>query len=409
MSAVEANNFASITVPNGENALWTGWPAIVKRLHRAITERCSSKPVLVVECYPGVAVEPIFRELQQRLQPTLAFQASTVFHPAPRIEKLTQSYLDESTLPLAHRHPLTLLEYFDAERLWHARREIEDLREGLVLIVGVGASLVAWGHVLVYTGLTRRDAQSRLQSDCSNLGLENQSLAASEKLRIASLVDWPVADRWKRPLITHWDFVLETKLLENPHLFDGEAVQHALQSAVQRPFRFTQSHASSTWPEQSLLLSFGDMHLELPALDLLMAQPRALLGDAALLRFGLNCPLPLLPPKLPPSPHQPLRNGDGWSEGRIVLPQQSSAIETRRLQFTRGVPQHTNGNMLVLELVNGPKLGVESPTQAFTPVVFASGQQFIVPAGVGEFILRPAGLSPEKTWVALKAFVRTAP
>ena len=412
LSTANDDKSASIAVPDGENAFWIGWPAVVERLQLAITERCSSKPILVVECYPGVDAGALFQELQQRLKPALALNASTAFHPAKRIEKLVQPYVDESNPLRAQSHTLTLLEFFDAERLWHARREIEDLRDGLVLIVGSGASLIAWGHVLVYANLTRSEARSRLsRQGCANLGLENQALATEEKLRIASHVDWPVADRWKRPLITHWDFVLDTNSVETPRLFDGEAVQRGLQLAVLRPFCFAprslENSRNPSWREENLLLSFGNAKLEMPALDLIMTQPRSLLGDAAFLRLGFDCPLPFNTQELVASPAEPLHNGDGWSEERVIPTEKADLIETIRLQFTRGVPQHTNGSMLVLELVDGPKVSVESPKEAFAPLVFHRGQMFIVPAAVGEFILRPAGLTQGLPWTVLKAFVQT--
>src|SRR5689334_3312796 len=54
VSTIEEDKSASIPVPDGEKACWIGWPALIERVQHAITERCSSKPVVVVECYPSV-------------------------------------------------------------------------------------------------------------------------------------------------------------------------------------------------------------------------------------------------------------------------------------------------------------------------------------------------------------------
>ncbi|MEI9960499.1 MAG: hypothetical protein WDM76_04995 [Limisphaerales bacterium] len=46
-----------------------------------------------------------------------------------------------------------------------------------------------------------------------------------------------MADRWKRPLIAKWDFVLDTHNFQKPKLAEGEAVREGLRQAVTRPFR----------------------------------------------------------------------------------------------------------------------------------------------------------------------------
>jgi len=427
MSTTDDDKSASIPVSDSGNACWIGWPALVERLRRAIAERCSSKPILVVECYPGVDGEAILRELQQRLKPKLALHSSTAFHHSQQIEKLIQPFVDESRLRISQNYPLTLSQFFDAERLWHARREIEDLREGLVIIVGCGASLIAWGQVLVYATLTRGEARQRLsQPDGSNLGVENRTRAAEKKHHIASRVDWPVADRWKRPLITHWDFVLEMKRVDAPTLVDGEAVQRGLQLAVQRPFTFAsrrslqnatqpdqadlndrssvtpgRSQLKSAWHEESLVLSFGEVQLELPALDLLLAQPQALLGDAAFLRFGFDCPL-FQPDQLSVRSYEPVHQEADWSEERAVLNGECRSVELRRLCFERGAPGNTGRSLMVLQLVEGETVSVESPSKAFAPLTLRRGQTSIVPAAVGEFVLRA-----KARCIILKAAIQT--
>ena len=50
---------------------------------------------------------------------------------------------------------------------------------------------------------------------------ENRTLAASLQYKRAFFVDWRVCDRWKRPLIAQWDFVLDTNDPNEPKLAEG--------------------------------------------------------------------------------------------------------------------------------------------------------------------------------------------
>lgn len=101
----------------------------------------------------------------------------------------------------------------------------------------------------------------------------------------------------------------------------------------------------------------------------------------------------------------PLQQGDGWKEERTGL-HENEFIETRRHWFTSPVEHHTEGGVNVLNVVEGDELIVESPTGAFEPFVVHYAETFIVPACVGEYVIRPYGTSEGKECGTIKAFVR---
>ncbi len=185
-------------------------------------------------------------------------------------------------------------------------------------MVGVGARLVAEGDILVYADLARWEVQNRFRRHQSgNLGVDNRQLSAGLLYKRAYFVDWRVADRWKRTLIAKWDFVLDTNKPAEPKLAEGEAVRRGLRLAVTRPFRVVPFFDPAPWggqwmkevcdldrsatnfgwcfdcvpEENSLLLGFGEVRFEIPALDLVFDQPRALLGDEVHARFGDEFPI----------------------------------------------------------------------------------------------------------------------
>ena len=185
-------------------------------------------------------------------------------------------------------------------------------------MLGCGARLIAQGNLLVYADLARWEAQLRFRRDkVSNLGVENRKLAASLQYKRAFFVDWRVCDRWKQPLLPQWDFVLDTHDRNAPKLAEGEAVRRALQAAAQRPFRVVPFFDPAPWggqwmkevcdldrsvinygwcfdcvpEENSLLLRSGQVCFEMPSLNLVFHQPRALLGEGVQARFGDEFPI----------------------------------------------------------------------------------------------------------------------
>ncbi|MDR1780032.1 MAG: class I mannose-6-phosphate isomerase [Tannerella sp.] len=82
--------------------------------------------------------------------------------------------------------------------------------------------------------------------------------------------------------------------------------------------------------------------------------------------------------------------GDGWTEERTGL-HEREFIETRRHWFTKPVLHHTAGGVNVLNLVEGSEAIVESPKGQFEPFTVHYAETFIVPANVGDYLIRPVG------------------
>jgi mannose-6-phosphate isomerase class I len=307
-----------VRVPEGETCYVQGWTDIAASLSRAVSARAGRKTVLVVECYTGVDEAAVLRELQTRLAPVLAVHAGEAMLAPEKIDELVAPFLGGNDPVFGFLSGLTLPQFFNNEALGRLRAQVAGVAEGLVLVVGCGASLVAVPDILVYADLARWEGQLRYRrNEAGNLGVENQSLAASLQYKRAFFVDWRVCDRWKRPLIAKWDYVLDTHNPAEPKLAEGEAVRRGLRHAVTRPFRVVPFFDPAPWggqwmkevcdldrgvknfgwcfdcvpEENSLLLGFGGARIEIPSLDLVFDQPRALLGEAVHARFGDEFPI----------------------------------------------------------------------------------------------------------------------
>lgn len=102
---------------------------------------------------------------------------------------------------------------------------------------------------------------------------------------------------------------------------------------------------------------------------------------------------------------EPVAEGDGWREERTGL-HEREFIETRRHWFTKEVLHHTGGSVNVLNLVEGSEAEVVSPDGYFEPFTVHYAETFIVPAGVGDYIIRPTEKSKGCQLATIKATVR---
>jgi mannose-6-phosphate isomerase class I len=318
MRNADYDRFPAVAVPGGENCCVQGWDAIAARLSRSLLPTGQPKTILVVECYIGVDELQVLAALQSRLHPTFAVRAAEAMLSPEQIDRLVEPFLGGDDPVFGWLSGLTLPQFFDTAAVAAARQRVQNVASGLVLVVGCGASLLAEADVLVYADLARWEAQKRFRrNEASNLGVENRTLAAGLQYKRAFFVDWRVCDRWKRPLIARWDFVLDTNDTSQPKLADGQAVRRGLRHSVTRPFRVAPFFDPAPWggqwmkevcdldrsavnygwcfdcvpEENSLLLGLGDLRLEIPAIDLVFDQPRALLGDAVHARFGNEFPI----------------------------------------------------------------------------------------------------------------------
>ena len=97
--------------------------------------------------------------------------------------------------------------------------------------------------------------------------------------------------------------------------------------------------------------------------------------------------------------------GDGWKEIRTGL-HPAEFIETHRTEFSVPVRFDTGGSVNVLNLVEGEEATVESPEGMFEPFEVHYAETFIIPAGVGEYLIRPSGPSEGSVCKTIRASVR---
>lgn len=100
-----------------------------------------------------------------------------------------------------------------------------------------------------------------------------------------------------------------------------------------------------------------------------------------------------------------IASGDGWVEEKTGL-HEREFIETRRHWFEKEVFHNTKGSVNVLNLVEGEEAEVVSPTGKFENFTVHYGETFIIPANVGDYIIRPTEKTQGERLATIKALVR---
>ena len=306
--------FPIFTVNRCGSESWEGWPKILERLE-AFT--ASGQCTISLECYPGVFEKALIKTLVEGLRPLGLIVTSDLWKSPSEIELLVSSVLGDDPV-FGQMNGLTIEDFFDTAKLAAAREQVKNQRQGLLVIAGVGASLLsAEPNLLVYADMARWEIQQRQRRNAvGNLGADNLQESPGQKYKRAFFIDWRAADNLKKSLLEKIDFWLDTNG-DIPKLVTGRAVREGLKQIAHRPFRVVPYFDPGPWgghwmeevcglpagmpnyawcfdcvpEENSLLFAFGETRIEIPAMNLTLLYPRELLGDAVFSRFGAEFPI----------------------------------------------------------------------------------------------------------------------
>lgn len=309
------DKFPTVTIQGYDDSAWQGWEAIISSLDAKT--RQSSRTVLVIDCYPGVRMTELENALLPQLRPTLTINVEQARQDERTIhEMLARNLTDDRVFGVLSCHQLA--EFFDPTRLETLQAQVSQCSEGLIVIYGPGAALVHPGDVLVYADLPRWEIQQRMRSgEMGNWGVENQHEDILRRYKRAFFIEWRVFDRHKTPLLRRADFLLDTTRANQPAMVSGEALRAGLEQTTSQPFRVVPFFDPGIWggqwmkqqfdldpsapnyawcfdcvpEENSLLLRFGAVRIEIPSQDLVLLEPRALLGEKVHARFGAEFPI----------------------------------------------------------------------------------------------------------------------
>ncbi len=272
---------------------------------------------IAIECFHGVQLEPLRRELVSALSPELVLVSADAMLPAETIEAKFAAMLGDDPV-FGRLNWATLEEYFDAAKIADAQRVAAEAK-GRVVAIGVGASILLpdW-DLLIYVDVARWEIQQRQRrGEAPSLGLDNAAESAAQLYKRAFFLDWRAADAKKHELFKKVDFWIDGNIPEQPVMVSGETMRSALAAVSRQPFELVPYFDAGPWggqwmrkqfnlpdgppnyawcfncvpEENSLILRFGTREFELPSLTLVHEYPEALLGADIYKRFGAEFPI----------------------------------------------------------------------------------------------------------------------
>lgn len=312
----EFNKFPSLKMPESHQC-FAGWENICNQINNDLSRIERSKKVVVIEYYHGIDEKEFNEEFIKILKPDLHIDVKSALLVENDIKQMVfPDVTDDRVFGFMTR--LDLKDFFDTNKITDLN-EIIDKKEGLILITGIGATILRRDYdLLIYADMARWEIQQRMRrNEINSLGVNNKELDISFLYKQAYFVDWRVCDKQKKKTLGKWDYVLDTNTRFKPKMISGENYLDGLSLINKQPFSVVpffdpgvwggqwmkevcdldKSKSNYAWcfncvpEENSLLLQYGDFTFETPSINLVFYEPAQLLGEAVYGRFGDEFPI----------------------------------------------------------------------------------------------------------------------
>lgn len=300
-----------------KNHSWEGYKNIVDVIKRDLDKVDKERKIVAIDFYPGVRVKEIEKGIIENLGSSLSiYSDEDVFESIDVVERKIKNIVTDDRV--FGKITMNILEDFiDQDKLKNIREEIE-ITKGIIVIYGVGATLVAEPDVYIFADLARWEIQQRYRhGDIPNWKGTNYHEDPLRKLKRGYFFEWEVADRYKKKRFEQFDYLLDTNIKNTPKMITGEAFKAGLKKTLKGPFRVVPFFDPGVWggqwmkevcdldrdmenyawcfdcvpEENSLLLKVGESIVELPSIDLVYKHPMELLGEKVYGRFGADFPI----------------------------------------------------------------------------------------------------------------------
>ena len=310
------NKFPCVHIKGHAGAAVEGYAAVIDRLRGEIITS-GERYILMIDCYPGADVEEIRTQLIDPLAPDMCIYTDyEVLQTAQQITNRVKDRLTDDRV-FGQMCLENYQDLVDEAKLANVREKLEKA-EGLVVIYGVGARLVAKPDLYVYADMARWELQCRFRKSkqpewkCSEYTNDNL-----KKFKWGYFFAWRIADRHKVRYFDQIDYLLDTNKPGMPKLLSGDALREGIHQTVHQPFRVVPFFDPGVWggkwmeevcdleptdnnyawcfdcvpEENSLLLECDQIVVEIPSINVVLTHPCELLGEKVFARFGPEFPI----------------------------------------------------------------------------------------------------------------------
>lgn len=297
-----------------DDEAFQGYKDILSKIENDLKALNKEKTILVIDSYIGVNLDEI-REAFSKLNPSLIINSDEYALSGEEINlKIKELMTDDRVFGVMNNKRLS--DFFPKENLKEAR-ELINTNKGLTIVYGTGASLITEGDILIFCDLARWEIQMRYRKGMGNWKANNEDEQILKKYKRGFFLEWRMMDKHKRDKFSKFDYILDTNIENTPKMITANAFFSSLKEMTSRPFRVVPYFDPGVWggqwmkdvcgldknqenfawsfdgvpEENSLYLQFGEIKVELPAINLVLTNPRALLGEKVHARFGCEFPI----------------------------------------------------------------------------------------------------------------------
>ncbi|GGD72332.1 class I mannose-6-phosphate isomerase [Paenibacillus nasutitermitis] len=304
-----------ININGWDDHCWENYESIGQELNRFAQNRL--KTVIIVECYTTVRIQEIVNGLKRNGGIVKVIKAERAAKSKTEIHDMIERFVTEDRV-FGYMAPFQIEDFYHSSRIEQLRAELDAVTEGTVVMIGTGASLIGKGDCTIYADLARWEIQKRYRShEFGNWLEDNFDEDILRKYKRGFFIEWRAADRLKRSILPTAHYYLDTNLKDAPKMVSREALFDGIKQAVHQPFRLVPYFDPGVWggtwmerniglekqknpyawsfdgvpEENSVYLQFGSIRLEMPSVNLVFFEPKALLGNKVYARFGAEFPI----------------------------------------------------------------------------------------------------------------------
>lgn len=306
-----------VRIRHWDNQVWAGYEAIGTTIKEALAKKGLQKTIVVVECYPGVRQEEIAAGLSVSLLPGTVIRSEDAALKPSEVDRIVERYMTEDRV-FGYMAPFTIHEFYDPGLMDEMLRRLDAAEDGIAIVIGFGASLIVKGDILIYADLARWEIQQRYRS--KEVGNWQTNRTENDILRLYKrgfFFEWRMADRLKKSLFDRIDYYLDTNVKDEPKMVTQQALFAGFTQTASQPFRLVPYFDPGVWggkwleanielpkgdypyawgfdgvpEENSLYFQYGDVRVELPAINLVFFESVKLLGERVYSRFGAEFPI----------------------------------------------------------------------------------------------------------------------
>lgn len=283
-------------------------------IYQELNQKINNSSVVVFDYYPGVDEEKVY-ELIKRFNFSLEINMHDIFKDGKTMtEQMKYNLTDDRVFGKMYYG--NLLDFMDEEKLQRAKDKVNECKDS-VIIYGVGAGLITHGDIYVYFDMARWEIQLRYRKGMPNYNATNYDEDILKKYKRGYFIEWRIADKHKAERFESFDYVVDTNASNDPKMISKDTFIESLKRLAQKPFRTVPYFDPGVWggqwmkevcnldtnqsnyawsfdgvpEENSILFDYDGVTFELPAMDLVLYQPKELLGEQVYSRFGAEFPI----------------------------------------------------------------------------------------------------------------------